>query len=132
LPPSYANDERHILPSIFPCGKIKVSPLLGRGQEVFHMIRTRESRSQEQMHLKDREWVVGYARVSSTRQGSEKGFGLATQKKAIMDYCTAQSLAVSEIYTDIVSGTEASLDERHAYWEMLDYAKKAGIRTVIV
>ena len=96
------------------------------------MIRTRESRSQEHVHLKDREWVVGYTRVSSTRQGSEKGFGLATQKKAIMDYCAVHSLAVSEIYIDVVSGTEASLDERQAYWEMLDYAKKSGIRTVIV
>lgn len=96
------------------------------------MIRTRELRSQEQVQLKEREWVVGYARVSSTRQGSEKGFGLSTQKKAIMDYCAAHSLAVSEIYTDIVSGTEASLDERQAYWEMLDYCKKAGVRTVIV
>jgi site-specific DNA recombinase len=96
------------------------------------MISTRESRPYSNTHLKDRELVVGYARVSSTRQGSEKGFGLATQKKAIMDYCAANSLTVYDIFTDIVSGTEASFDERQAYWEMLEYAKKAGVRTVVV
>ena len=96
------------------------------------MISTRESRPYSNTHLKDRELVVGYARVSSTRQGSEKGFGLATQKKAIMDYCVAHSLTVYDIYTDVVSGTEASLDERRAYWEMLEYAKKAGVKTVVV
>ncbi len=95
------------------------------------MIRTRELKSEERVHLKDREWVVGYARVSSTRQGSEKGFGLSTQKKAIMDYCAAHSLAVSEIYVDIASGVEAKIDERKAYWEMLDYCKKAEIKTVV-
>lgn len=96
------------------------------------MIRTRESGPQEQVHLKDREIVVGYARVSSTRQGSEKGFGLSTQKAQIMNYCKNHSLTVYDIFTDIVSGTEASLDERKAYWEMLQYCKKAGIKTVIV
>ena len=105
---------------------------MDRGSEVFHMIRTRELRPDGNTHLKEREWVVGYARVSSTRQGSEKGFGLSTQKKAIMDYCRNHSLAVSEVYVDIASGVEAKIDERKAYWEMLDYCKKAKIKTIVV
>ncbi len=96
------------------------------------MISTRESRPYSNTHLKDRTLVLGYARVSSTRQGSEKGFGLTTQKHSIMEYCRIHSLVVSDIYVDVVSGVEAKLDERKAYWEMLDYAKKAGIKTIVV
>lgn len=96
------------------------------------MISTRELRPDSHTHLKDRTYVLGYARVSSTRQGSEKGFGLSTQKKAIMDYCRNHSLVVSNIFVDIASGVEAKLDERKAYWEMLEHAKKAGIKTIIV
>lgn len=96
------------------------------------MIRTHELKSYGTAPLKVREWVVGYARVSSSRQGSEKGFGLATQKKAIQDYCRTHSLALHDIYTDIASGVEAKMEERTAYFEMLSYAKQAGISKVVV
>lgn len=96
-----------------------------------HELRPGKS-DKEQVPLNEREWVVGYARVSSTRQGSEKGFGLETQKKAIMDYCKSHSLAVSEIFTDILPGTEASLEERKDFWLMLERCKKAGIKKVVV
>lgn len=96
------------------------------------MIRTRELRPDSYTHLKDRTWVLGYARVSGARQGSEKGFGLSTQKHSIMEYCRTHSLAVSDIYVDVVSGVEAKLDERKAFWEMLDHAKRSGIKTIVV
>lgn len=49
-----------------------------------------------------------------------------------MEYCKIHSLSVHDVYTDIISGTEASLEERKSYWEMLEYCKKAGIKKVIV
>ena len=94
-------------------------------------ISVHESGFQEPIPLKDREYVVGYARVSSARQGGEKSFGLDFQKRAIFEYCKAHSLVLHDIYTDVISGTEASLVNRASYWEMLAYSKKANIKKII-
>ena len=51
--------------------------------------------------------VYGYIRVSTDTQ-SEKGYGLETQRTAIMHYCTLHNLNLLDIFEDRgISGTEA-------------------------
>jgi len=96
------------------------------------MIRIHEPRPQKIVSTKGRERVVGYARVSSTRQGSEKGFGLDTQKKAITEYTQRSGMDLCDVYSDIISGTEGSIEDRVAYWQMLRYCEKENVKKIII
>jgi site-specific DNA recombinase len=48
--------------------------------------------------------VVGYIRISTQEQAS--GHGLEYQQRAIEEYCKAQGLTLTAIYSDIASGTK--------------------------
>lgn len=96
------------------------------------MIRTHELRPQKNGTTKGKERVCGYARVSSTRQGSEKGFGLDTQRKAIVEYALKHNLDLHDVYSDVISGTEESMEARVAYWQMLQLCEKENIKKIII
>lgn len=96
------------------------------------MVRIHELGPQENIPTKGKERVCGYSRVSTTRQGGEKGFGLDTQKAAILRYASQNGLIVHEVYSDVISGTENSIDDRVGYWEMLQYCERASIKKIIV
>ena len=80
--------------------------------------------------LKDREWVCGYSRISG--RGQSDKWGLESQRRSIFEYCKKNNYNLTNIYTDVVSGVESSLQDRKGFWEMVEYARKGGFKKIVV
>jgi len=66
--------------------------------------------------------VVGYVRVSTTRQG-RSGLGLAAQKTCIEAFAKREGLTLLQIYEEVQSGRD---DDRPVLKAAMEYAKSQG------
>ena len=66
--------------------------------------------------------VVGYVRVSTSRQG-RSGLGLAAQKKSIQEFADREGMALLEVFEEVQSGRD---DDRSVLKEAMSYAKRNG------
>jgi len=73
--------------------------------------------------------AVGYIRVSSPGQASERHVSLDVQASAFQDYCRFHNLDPIATFTDVASGRK---DDRAEYRRMLAYVAQGGISHVVV
>ena len=87
----------------------------------------------QKAHTAEAEKVFGYIRVSTETQ-VEKGYGLATQQKAIREYCKQHGLALVQVFMDGgksgAQGDNDILSERQGLTDLL--ASLNGVRRVVV
>lgn len=78
-----------------------------------------------------RKAVVGYARVSTKRQGQD-GISLTAQKSAIQEFCNCMGYHLIEVYEDVASGVGAeSFARRKGLNDALDLMKGTGANLVV-
>ena len=73
--------------------------------------------------------AFGYIRVSDSKQAGERHSSLETQEARNRNYCERNGLAVTEIFTDIVTGRR---DDRKEYQRMVASARQGGADVIVV
>ena len=74
--------------------------------------------------------AVAYCRVSTLEQANEDKFGIESQKKIINDYCSKNSIEITDWFVDTISGAK---DNRPEFNRLLSGAiKNPPIEMVVV